>query len=76
MGSTLPGDFRTFLDAYGSGAMCGELVVFHPQGPSPLLERMRKTHRAFAERRDRVRVAGDFGHVPHPFHPEPGGLIL
>ncbi|MET9852224.1 hypothetical protein ABZY57_04630 [Streptomyces sp. NPDC006450] len=37
LGSALPGDFKAFLDAYGTGAICGELVVFHPLGSSPLL---------------------------------------
>ncbi|MCX5087532.1 SMI1/KNR4 family protein [Streptomyces sp. NBC_00365] len=32
VGSALPGDFKAFLDAYGTGAICGELVVFHPKG--------------------------------------------
>ncbi|MFJ3861801.1 hypothetical protein ACIPRL_36985 [Streptomyces sp. NPDC090085] len=43
VGSSLPGDFKTFLDADGTGLICGELVVFHPRGSSPLLDRMRKT---------------------------------
>ncbi len=38
VGSSLPGDFKTFLDAYGTGLICGELVVFHPQGARPLLD--------------------------------------
>jgi len=53
VGSALPGDFKTFLDAYGSGVISGELVVFHPRGSSPLLERMLKTHALFTERRNR-----------------------
>ncbi|MFF3336709.1 hypothetical protein ACFYWX_45695 [Streptomyces sp. NPDC002888] len=75
VGSALPGDFKTFLNAYGSGAISGELVVFHPRGPSPLLGRMRKTHQTFTERRDRALSFGGSAHVPYPFHPEPGGLI-
>ncbi|WP_037911378.1 hypothetical protein [Actinacidiphila yeochonensis] len=75
VGSALPGDFTTFLDAYGSGVISGELVVFHPRGSSPLLERMLKTHALFTERRDRNLDRGDFEHVPYPFHPEAGGLI-
>ncbi|MEU6352265.1 hypothetical protein ABZ896_23565 [Streptomyces sp. NPDC047072] len=75
LGSALPADFKAFLDAYGSGVISGELVVFHPGGSTPLLERMRKTHQRFAGRRARAFGDGDTGHVPHPFHPEPGGLI-
>ncbi|MFB6957220.1 SMI1/KNR4 family protein [Streptomyces sp. NPDC056309] len=75
IGSALPSDFKGFLNAYGSGVMSGELVVFHPSGTSPLLERMRKTHQRFTERRDRALSRGDSGHIPYPFHPEPGGLI-
>ncbi|MCX4598554.1 SMI1/KNR4 family protein [Streptomyces sp. NBC_01549] len=54
VGSALPGDFKAFLDAYGTGAICGELVVFHPRGSSPLLDRMRKIHESFGQswRRD------------------------
>ncbi|MEU6884244.1 SMI1/KNR4 family protein [Streptomyces viridosporus] len=73
--SALPNDFKAFLNAYGSGAICGELVVFHPRGSSPLLERMRKTHQTFTEHRDKTLGFGDFEHVPYPFHPESGGLI-
>lgn len=75
VGSAMPHDFKTFLDAYGSGVVSGELVVFHPGGSSPLLARMRETHRRFTERRVGALRAGDAGHLPHPFHPEPGGLI-
>ncbi|MEU8689886.1 SMI1/KNR4 family protein [Streptomyces sp. NPDC048665] len=75
VGSALPSDFKTFLNAYGSGSISGELVVFHPHGSSPLLERMRRTHQMFTERRDRSLSMGDSEHLPYPFHPEPGGLI-
>ncbi|MER7694479.1 SMI1/KNR4 family protein [Streptomyces sp. NPDC097610] len=75
IGSALPSDFKTFLNAYGSGVISGELVVFHPRGSRPLLERMRKTNQVFTERRKRALSRGDSEHVPYPFHPEPGGLI-
>ncbi|MFD5401576.1 SMI1/KNR4 family protein [Streptomyces griseorubiginosus] len=75
IGSPLPSDFKDFLSAYGSGVISGELVVFHPRGSRPLLERMYKTHEVFTERRARALDHGDTEHVPYPFHPEPGGLI-
>ncbi|MGW3915373.1 hypothetical protein ACWEBX_28200 [Streptomyces sp. NPDC005070] len=75
IGSALPSDHKRFLNAYGSGVMSGELVVFHPTGSSPLLTRMRKTHQTFTARRDRALSRGDSGHMPYPFHPAPGGLI-
>ncbi|WP_093725011.1 SMI1/KNR4 family protein [Streptomyces sp. DI166] len=75
VGSPLPSDFKTFLNAYGSGVISGELVVFHPRGSSPLLERMRKTHQAFTEHRNRTLDRGNSEHVPYHFHPEAGGLI-
>ncbi|MFE7934119.1 SMI1/KNR4 family protein [Streptomyces sp. NPDC057456] len=75
VGSALPGDFKAFLDAYGSGVVSGELVIFHPRGSKPLLERMRRTHQTFTERRDLALSRGDSEHVPYPFHPEPGGLV-
>ncbi|MGW2036829.1 hypothetical protein [Streptomyces virginiae] len=75
VGAALPADFKAFLDAFGSGVISGELVVFHPAGSSPLLDRMRKTHRMCTERRDKALNRGDAGQVPYPFHPEPGGLI-
>lgn len=75
LGSALPRDFKAFIDAYGTGSISGELVVFHPCGSSPLLERMRRTHRTFAEDRARALNAGEDETVPYPFHPEPGGLI-
>jgi hypothetical protein len=75
VGAALPGDFKAFLDEYGSGLVCGELAVFHPQGPSPLLERMRATHQTFTGRRASALASGDAEHVPYAFHPEPGGLI-
>ncbi|WP_405992756.1 hypothetical protein [Streptomyces sp. NBC_00986] len=68
--STLPTDFKTFLDIYGTGVICDELVVFHPRGAGPLLDRMRQIHERFAESRRR---SPDFH--PFPFHPEPGGLL-
>ncbi|MEV5012755.1 SMI1/KNR4 family protein [Streptomyces sp. NPDC055692] len=64
VGSALPSDFKAFLNAYGSGSISGELVVFHPHGLSPLLERVRKTHQTFTERRDRALSIGDSGHDP------------
>lgn len=75
VGSALPGDFKAFLDAYGSGVISGELVVFHPRGSSRLLGRMLTTHKLFTERRDTSLGQGDVEHVPYPFHPEVGGLI-
>ncbi len=36
VGSALPEEFKAFLDAYGTGLICDELVVFHPRGSSPL----------------------------------------
>ncbi len=75
VGSALPVDFKAFLDAYGSGAVSGELAVFHPRGSSPLLERMRETHQMFTARWERALSEGRSDHVPYPFHPEPGGLI-
>ncbi|WP_037619658.1 SMI1/KNR4 family protein [Streptomyces aureus] len=75
IGSALPGDFKGFLNAYGSGVLSGELVVFHPLGSSPLLTRMRTTHQTFTERRDRALRSGDVEYFPYPFHPAPGGLI-
>ncbi|MFJ5120402.1 MULTISPECIES: hypothetical protein [unclassified Kitasatospora] len=71
----MPSDFKTFLDAYGSGVVSGEPVVFHPRGSSPLLERMTKTHQTFSERRRRALGRGDSQRFPYGFHPEPGGLI-
>ncbi|MET9387673.1 hypothetical protein ABZY09_43380 [Streptomyces sp. NPDC002928] len=75
IGTALPSDFKTFLNAYGSGVLSGELVVFHPHGSSPLLERMRTTHEMFTDRRDRALRRGDSQHIPYPFHPAAGGLI-
>ncbi|MFF7590505.1 SMI1/KNR4 family protein [Kitasatospora purpeofusca] len=75
VGFALPSDFKAFLNAYGTGVISGELVVFHPRGTSPLLERMRKTDEAFAQRRARALSSGDSEHVPYPFHPGSGGLI-
>ncbi|MFE5714457.1 hypothetical protein ACFQ7J_27040 [Streptomyces sp. NPDC056501] len=70
VGSSLPSDFKTFLDAYGAGLICGELVVFHPRGSSPLLDRMRKIHESFGQSWRR-----DSGRYPFRFHPDLGGLI-
>ncbi|WP_225102777.1 hypothetical protein [Streptomyces sp. CoH27] len=70
VGSALPRDFKAFLDAYGTGVICGELVVFHPQGSSPLLARMRKIHESFGQSWRR-----DSDEYPFRFHPDPGGLV-
>ncbi|MEU9455824.1 SMI1/KNR4 family protein [Streptomyces sp. NPDC048277] len=70
IGSPLPSDFKAFMDAYGTGVIAEELVVFHPHGSSPLLDRMVRIHESFTE--SRARRPDDF---PHPFHPEAGGLI-
>ncbi|MFJ3979517.1 hypothetical protein [Streptomyces sp. NPDC090021] len=70
LGSALPDDFKAFLDSYGTGAICGELVVFHPLGSSPLLERMRKIHESFGQSWRRGSDA-----YPFRFHPTSGGLI-
>jgi hypothetical protein len=68
--SALPSDFKAFLDTYGTGVICGELVVFHPRGSSPLLTRMRKIHESFGQSWRR-----DSDEYPFRFHPDPGGLI-
>lgn len=68
--SPLPTDFKTFLDTYGTGVVCDELVVFHPRGDSPLLARMRQVHERRAAARRRAPDLHTF-----PVHPEPGGLI-
>ncbi|APE26238.1 MULTISPECIES: hypothetical protein [Streptomyces] len=70
VGSALPGDFKKFLDAYGTGVISGELVVFHPRGSSPLLARMQQISESFGQSWRR-----DPGAYPFRFHPEPGGLI-
>ncbi|MFD7961792.1 hypothetical protein ACFV5J_13440 [Streptomyces zaomyceticus] len=70
VGSVLPADFKAFLDAYGTGSICGELVVFHPRGSSPLLDRMRQIHDSFGRSWRREADA-----YPFRFHPDPGGLI-
>ncbi|MFE7189382.1 hypothetical protein [Kitasatospora sp. NPDC057541] len=75
VGRALPGDFKAFLDEYGSGAVSGELLVFHPEGSIPLAVRMAGIHWTFSERRRRALERGDARHLPYPFHPEPGGLI-
>jgi hypothetical protein len=70
VGSALPRDFKAFLDVYGTGVICGELVVFHPRGSSPLVTRMREIHESFGRSWRR-----EPGRYPFRFHPEPGGLI-
>ncbi|CAL9328934.1 hypothetical protein SUDANB105_00031 [Streptomyces sp. enrichment culture] len=75
VGAALPDDFNAFLDAYGSGVLSDELVVLHPRGSSPLLERMHRIRLAFAERRERAACDGNCQHIPYRFHPTPGGLI-
>ncbi|MDX6352114.1 MAG: hypothetical protein QOF84_6904 [Streptomyces sp.] len=68
--SALPSDFKAFLDTYGTGVICGELVIFHPRGSSPLLTRMRKIHESFGQWWRR-----DSDEYPFRFHPDAGGLI-
>ncbi|MFK4106957.1 hypothetical protein ACI2L1_44335 [Streptomyces sp. NPDC019531] len=70
VGSSLPSDFKLFLDSYGPGVIASELVVFHPQGRTPLLERMHRIHGTWTEARSQR--PADF---LFPFHPQPGGLI-
>ncbi|MGQ4380649.1 SMI1/KNR4 family protein [Streptomyces sp. SAS_267] len=70
LGSSLPTDYKAFMDAYGSGIISEELVVFHPQGSTPLLPHMCEIHERAS--RSRKRRPDDF---PHPFHPEENGLI-
>lgn len=77
LGSALPGDFKAFLDAYGSGVVSGELVVFHPRGSTPLLERMRGQHQRLGNRHARALADGGLHAGLHRYeaHPAPGGLI-
>lgn len=70
VGGRLPGDFVEFLDLYGTGEICGELVVFHPRGSAPLLDRMRGVQQRFGEWKQRCPDG-----IPFGFHPEPSGLI-
>ncbi|MFF2658254.1 SMI1/KNR4 family protein [Kitasatospora sp. NPDC058032] len=70
LGSRLPGDFKEFVDVYGPGLICGELVIFHPDGRTPLLSRMLRIHESFGRSR---RV--ESGRYPFSFFPSPGGLI-
>ncbi|MFJ5228974.1 SMI1/KNR4 family protein [Kitasatospora sp. NPDC088391] len=76
VGSPLPGDYKEFMDAYGTGVISGELVVLHPLGSSPLLPRMREVHERQADRRRRAAAHGGIEHHPYPVHPEPGGLVF
>lgn len=70
LGSLLPSDYKAFMDAYGAGVISDELLVLHPQGPHPLLQHMRERHERWRASRE-LRPED----LPHPFHPEPGGLI-
>lgn len=70
VGSPLPADFKAFLDTYGTGVICDELVVFHPRGSSPLLARMRRIHESFGGS-----WRSDPDRYPFRFHPEPDGLV-
>lgn len=70
IGASLPHDFKGFLDLYGSGVVSGGLVVFHPHGSSPLLDRMHQVHQAFGEWSRRRPDS-----IPFVFHPEQAGLI-
>jgi hypothetical protein len=74
VGSSLPSDYKAFMDAYGTGVISEELVVFHPRGSSPLLKRMREIHETFGKSREEFRVTLE-DEYPYPFHPTPGGLI-
>ena len=74
VGCSLPRDYKAFMDAYGNGEISEELVVFHPRGSTPLLERMRETNEMFDEWRGQSGDVFD-DEYPYPFHPAPGGLI-
>ncbi|MFE6870387.1 SMI1/KNR4 family protein [Kitasatospora sp. NPDC057692] len=70
LGSHLPGDFKEFVDVYGPGLICGELVIFHPEGPEPLLSRMTRINDSFGRS-----WRAEPGRYPFSFFPSPGGLI-
>ncbi|MDY0815648.1 hypothetical protein [Kitasatospora purpeofusca] len=70
LGLSLPVDFKEFVDAYGPGMVCGELVIFHPLGPTPLLERMKDINESFGGS-----WRSEPGMYPFSFFPNSGGLI-
>ncbi len=74
LGFAMPVDYREFVERYGSGIIDGFLWVLNPVSANE--------HVRFPESSDRqleilrwIREEGS-ERLPHPIHPEPGGLLL
>jgi hypothetical protein len=72
VGVALPGDYRAFIEAYGTGCVDGFLWVLHPTTGNQHLHLARQVQRqlwALRYLRDRGEA------VPYPLFPEPGGVL-
>ena len=72
VGVALPGDYRAFVETYGTGCVDGFLWVLHPATGNPYLHLARQAERqvwALRYLRDRGEAS------PYPLFPEPGGVL-
>ena len=73
LGTPLPDDYKTFIEAYGTGRIDDFLWVFNPFSEHQhlnLLERAREMPEIYAE-------LGEEGHEhPPPIFPSPSGLLV
>jgi len=72
LGTPLPGDYKTFIEAYGTGRIDNFLWVYNPFAANEnlnLLKEVQEVGEIYAE-------LGRGGHeTPPPFFPSPGGLL-
>ncbi len=77
LGTTLPADYRGFVDAYGLVRLDDFLLVyspFAPPGPGSLGHEAGDPYGALAGYAERRRLAGEDA-MPLPPHPAPGGVL-
>ena len=71
IGLRLPSDFKALIATYGSGSIDEFLTVHAPFSDNPnvrFLDEARSNLKIYREIRT-------FEHIPHPIHPEPGGIL-
>jgi len=65
LGTRLPGDYKAFVETYGSGLVCGFLLVYSPFALNKSLNLIHKVNQSLRLFKDEVSL-----------FPAPGGLLL
>jgi|JI8StandDraft_2_1071088.scaffolds.fasta_scaffold145507_1 hypothetical protein len=72
IGTSLPSDYKAFIDQYGLGKLDDFIVVFTPYDENPHINLRIQIKRQL----DALKQLGEWGEeLPYPLYPEPDGLL-